>query len=103
MKVNNKASTPLMNDRAISDLKDAGIKRTKHDAVTGKMEAGDATRLNLSPQAKQIAKATSIAKDQTVDEAKIARLQKMIDGGEYKVDADAVAEKLLNEHLNIRE
>jgi negative regulator of flagellin synthesis FlgM len=103
MKVNNKPSTALMNDRAISDMKDLGVKRTKHDAVKGKMETSDATKLHLSPQAKQIAKATDIAKDQSVNEAKIARLQKMIDGGEYKVDADAVAEKLLNEHLTIGE
>ncbi len=103
MKVNNKASMPLMNDRSVADLKDAGIKRTKHDAVKGKMAAGDATKLNLSPQARQIAKATEIAKDQSVDEAKVARLQKMIDGGEYKVDADAIAEKMLNEHVTWRE
>ena len=94
---------PVMNDRSVMDLKDAGIKRTKHDAVKGKMEASDATKLNLSPQARQIAKATDIAKDQSVNEAKIARLQKLIDNGEYKVDADAVAENLLNEHLTIRD
>jgi flagellar biosynthesis anti-sigma factor FlgM len=103
MKVNNKPAMPMMNDRAITDMKDAGIKRTKHDAVSGKFATSDATKLNLSPQARQIAKATDIAKDQSVNEAKIQRLQKMIDGGEYKVDADGVAEKLLTEHLTIGE
>lgn len=103
MKVNNKTSAPLMNDRSVMDLKDAGIKRTKHDALKGKMETADATKLNLSPQARQIAKATDIAKEQSVDEAKIARLQQMIDGGTYKVDAEAVADKVLSEHLTIRE
>jgi flagellar biosynthesis anti-sigma factor FlgM len=103
MKINNKAGQPMVNDRAIMDLKDAGIKRTKHDDIKGKMEAGEATKLHLSPQARQISKATAIAKDDRVDEAKIARLQKLIDGGEYKVDADGVAEKLLTEHLTLGE
>jgi len=103
MKVNNKAPAPMMNDRSIADLKDAGIKRTKHDAVQGKMETGDATKVNLSAQARHIAKATEIAKDQNVNEEKIDRLQKLIDAGKYKVDNEAVAENLLNEHLAIRE
>lgn len=98
MKVNHKGAQPLINDRTISDLKDAGIKRTKHDAVKSQQLA-DSTKINLSPEARQIHKATEIAKDQGVDEAKIARLQKLIDGGEYKVDADAIADKLVNEHL----
>ena len=103
MKINNKASQPMANDRAITDLKDLGIKRTKHDAVKGKMETGEATKLNLSPQARQISKATDIARDQSVDEAKVARLQKMIDGGDYQVDAGEIAEKMLTEHLTMGE
>ena len=37
-----------------------------------------------------------------VDEAKVARLQKLIDEGKYKVDAESVADRLVNEHLNMR-
>ncbi|MBY0384167.1 flagellar biosynthesis anti-sigma factor FlgM [bacterium] len=99
MKVNNKSAQGLMNDRAISDLaKDPGIKRGKAQSATPS-EMMDATRLQLSPQARQINKAKEIASQDSVDEAKIARLQNMIDSGEYKVDAEAVADKLVNEHL----
>ena len=34
-----------------------------------------------------------------VDEAKIAKLQKLIDEGKYKVDAKAIADKMVDEHL----
>lgn len=99
MKVNNKSAQGLMNDRAISDLaKDPAIKRGKTQSASPS-EMMDATRLQLSPQARQINKAKEIASQDSVDEAKIARLQKMIDSGEYKVDAEAVADKLVNEHL----
>jgi flagellar biosynthesis anti-sigma factor FlgM len=35
----------------------------------------------------------------TVDEAKVARLQKMIDEGSYKTDAAAIADRLVDAHL----
>jgi negative regulator of flagellin synthesis FlgM len=99
MKVNNKPAQGLMNDRAISDLaKDPGIKRGKASSVSPS-EMMDATKINLSTQARQISKAKELASQDSVDEAKVARLQKMIDAGEYKVDAEAVADKLVNEHL----
>lgn len=99
MKVNNKAAQTLMNDRAISDLsKDSLIKKTRPQGASP-TEMMDATKINLSPQARQINKAKEIASQDSIDEAKVARLQKMIDAGEYKVDAEAVADKLVNEHL----
>jgi negative regulator of flagellin synthesis FlgM len=99
VKVNNKAAQTLMNDRAISDLsKDSLIKKTRPQGASP-TEMMDATKINLSPQARQINKAKEIASQDSIDEAKVARLQKMIDAGEYKVDAEAVADKLVNEHL----
>ena len=59
----------------------------------------DATKINVSSQARQINKAKEIAKQDTVDEAKVARLQKLIDSGDYKIDSEAIADKLVNEHL----
>lgn len=99
MKVNNKSAQGLMNDRAISDLaKDPAIKRGKPSSVSPS-EMMDATKINLSTQARQISKAKELASQDSVDEAKVARLQKLIDSGDYKVDAEAVADKLVNEHL----
>jgi flagellar biosynthesis anti-sigma factor FlgM len=37
----------------------------------------------------------------TVDEAKVARLQKLIDEGKYKVDSQSIADRLVDEHLAI--
>ena len=33
-----------------------------------------------------------------IDEAKVARLQKLIDEGKYNVDADAIADRMIDEH-----
>jgi hypothetical protein len=49
------------------------------------------------------AKAKAIAKADTTDEAKIARIQKMVDAGTYKVDASAIADKLVDEQLLMAE
>lgn len=99
MKVNQRPAQGLMNDRAISDLaKDPSIKKGKASSVSP-TEMMDATKINLSSQARQIGKAKEIASQDSVDEAKIARLQKLIDSGDYKIDAEGVADKLVNEHL----
>jgi flagellar biosynthesis anti-sigma factor FlgM len=37
----------------------------------------------------------------SIDEAKVARLQRMIDEGKYRVDSGAVADRLLDEHLKM--
>lgn len=62
--------------------------------------AGSAN-VNVSERAQMMQKAKEIASDQTVDEAKVARLQKMIDEGKYNVDAKAVADRLVDAHLAI--
>ena len=99
MKVNNKSAQGLINDRGIQDIaKDPSIKRGKSSPASA-TEMMDATKINVSSQARQINKAKEIAKQDTVDEAKVARLQKLIDSGDYKIDSEAIADKLVNEHL----
>lgn len=73
-------------------------------AEKSKVQGADA-RVSLSSQAREIAQAKEIAQMglESVDEAKVARLQSLIDSGEYKVDADALAERMMNEHLMMRE
>lgn len=60
-----------------------------------------ANNVDVSERAQMMKKAKDIASDVSVDEAKVARLQKLIDEGKYKVDADAIADRLVDEHLNI--
>lgn len=88
----------MLQDQLIRDTrmgKDSASVREK--ASTHQMK--EAAQVNVSDRARQIQKATELAKQDNVDEAKIARLQKMIDGGDYKIDADQIADKLVNEHL----
>ena len=62
--------------------------------------ADNGAMVSVSVRAKEAQKiydAAMAAPD--VDEAKVAKFQKLIDAGEYKVDSDAVAEKMLAEHL----
>ncbi len=99
MKVNNKSAQGLLNDRGIHDIaKDPSIRKGKSPSISA-TEMMDATKINVSPQARQINKAKEIASQDSVDEAKVARLQKLIDSGDYKMDAEAIADKLVNEHL----
>lgn len=98
MKVNSKAAQPMLQERAIRESKVGKDTTTTNSKMTA-AQLKDAAEVNVSPRAKNIQKATEIAKKDSVDEAKVARLQAMIDKGEYKVDADKIADKLVDEHL----
>jgi flagellar biosynthesis anti-sigma factor FlgM len=60
---------------------------------------GGSTKVDLSDRAQMMQKAKEIASQNTVDEAKVARLQKLIDEGKYKTDAGAISDRLVDEHL----
>lgn len=69
-------------------------------AGAGLKELSDlgASTVDISKRAQDIRKAKEIANAQPdVDEAKVARLQKLIDEGKYKVDASAIADKMISE------
>ncbi len=69
----------------------------KSDVSAGK--AAQNERIDLSSRAQDIKKAKEMATPANgIDEAKVARLQSLIDSGRYKVDADAIADRLLDEH-----
>jgi flagellar biosynthesis anti-sigma factor FlgM len=103
MKVSNKDSVDL-----------SQVARSKHGGKAGKTGAkgaeeassasagtgiGAAAGVEISSEAKSIAAANSIAKSSDVDEAKIARVKAMINGGTYKPDFGKVADKMINETL----
>ena len=89
----------------------SGLEGTKADKVSrsaeqnaGKTSAGEidaAAKLNVSQQAQRMQKAKEIAGKglNDVDEAKVAKYQSLIDSGKYKVDAEALADRLVDEHL----
>lgn len=90
-----------------------GLKQDKTDATRGLKDsgaktnlgqlgqAGDAaSRVDVSEQAQQAKKIKEIAMSvPDVDSEKVARFRKMIDDGTYKVDARAVADRMVDEHL----
>lgn len=77
-------------------------KDVKANALSAKDGAKGSAKVDVSERAQQMQKAKEIAtRPDTVDEAKVARLQKLIDEGNYKVDADAIADRLVDEHMTI--
>jgi len=73
----------------------------KASALEGLGKSSDSSRVNLSERAQDIKRATEMAKGvPDVDEAKVARLQELIDKGEYKVDAKEIASKMVDEHAS---
>jgi flagellar biosynthesis anti-sigma factor FlgM len=53
--------------------------------------AGEATKVTISPEARALAKASP-----DFDPAKVDALKQKVDRGEYKVDSQAVARRLLD-------
>lgn len=104
MKVGNKLGQNMAGVESTKANKtDAGKKSDEKSSVFSKAQLGDTAKVNLSDRAQAMQKAKDIASKDSVDEAKVARLQKLIDEGKYKVDAEAVADRLVNEHLAMTE
>lgn len=105
MKVNSQIKNSLANNVDAAKTTKADAKKTAGGAQGLNDLAGNqnSAKINLSDRAQQMQKAKDIASASTVDEAKVARLQKMIDEGKYKVDADAIADRLVDEHLRMPE
>src|SRR5579862_8429630 len=70
------------------DLKSGGL--SARDSVK------DGSKVDVSQRAQMMAKAKGIASDNSIDEAKVARFQKLIDEGNYKVDSEKVADRLVD-------
>lgn len=93
------------------------LKSSKTEASKGLLDSGNASGLKNSPalgskenvkiseDAQLKAKAENIARQTEipVDEAKVARLQKLIDEGKYKTDARAIADRLVDAHLETQD
>jgi negative regulator of flagellin synthesis FlgM len=104
MKISGKSPSPMQNSENAKSAKASGadsILDAKDMKKIGKATAAgvsDSARVDLSSRAQEMAKAKALATpSDDVDDAKVARLQKMIDAGEYKVDAEALADRILDE------
>ena len=84
-------------------MKINGIQRPHVDAastakpVAQRGTTESATKVAVSSQAKQLAEARS---PEVTDQEKISRLAQAIARGEFKVEAERLAERLLREEMN---
>lgn len=107
MKVSNKLPNAMQNAEAAKTGKTGSAesllegKKSKPSSLAAG-GAVDSAKVDLSARAQEMRKAKELATPSNdVDEAKVARLQKLIDEGKYKVDAGAIADRLLDEHLKM--
>lgn len=89
-------------DGGVQTNKTEGAKKSdKKNQVAGRtaIESG-ASKVDVSPRAQEALRIKELAMAAPdVDTEKVARFQKMIDDGKYQVDAKAVADKMVDEHL----
>ncbi len=85
------------------DILDIGEK--KSDSASGKKKVNetllrDSAKLNVSAKGQDYAKINEAVKNVgDVDEAKVAKLQQLIDSGKYNVSAEDIADKMVDEHM----
>jgi negative regulator of flagellin synthesis FlgM len=103
MKVTEKNNTPLDGSTKVGSAKGKSRVSSKAsglgnlDKVSGR-ELGS-SKVKLSERAQDMKKIRGVV-DSTpdVDEAKVAKYKSMLAKGEYKVDAKAIADKMVDEH-----
>lgn len=77
------------------------IRGKRKSARSSRSDPASAEKVTISPKARDAAKAKQIAKSAPdVNEEKVARLKAAIESGAYRVDADKVADRLVDEHLS---
>ncbi len=82
-----------------AELKEA--KNSRHEKTGEATSRNDSARIEMSREAMAMQKAKQLASPNGIDEAKVARLQKLIDEGKYHVDASALADRVVDEHLKM--
>lgn len=109
MKVSNSGQPKLAGINSSSTASVAKSKGSPSKNSTTAAEAlgvsvANSAKVDLSSRAQEMKRAQELATaGDGVDSAKIARLQALIDSGQYKADAHAIADKLVDEHLKMGE
>jgi flagellar biosynthesis anti-sigma factor FlgM len=66
-------------------------------------EIDGSARVDLSQRAQDMKRIKNIAMEPKDNSEKIARLQKLIDEGKYQVDTEAVADRMVDDHMIFNE
>ena len=99
MKVSNQRDhsvTQLENQKSSETNKSQS--NARNSKVSSSLAPG-AAKVKLSEQAQSLQKTKDAIDLNSVNEEKVARLQKLIDEGRYEPDAAKIADKLVDEHL----
>lgn len=85
-------------DKASDKNKIAEVKSQQTSAINS--EGTESAKLDLSSRAQDLKKIKELAlSSPDMDQAKVDKFQKLIDSGKYKVDAKAIADRLVDENL----
>lgn len=77
------------------------LNELSNNGLNANKSANESVKIDLSARAQDIQRAKELAmKSPDVDQNKVEKFQKLIDEGKYKVDAKAIAEKMVQEHLS---
>ena len=88
-------------DRASSTTNAKSPAASSIEALGGG-KSSEATRTDLSSRAQDARRIKEIANSvPDVDQAKVDKYRKLIDEGKYKVDSKAVADKMVDEYLEM--
>ncbi|HAG90880.1 MAG TPA: flagellar biosynthesis anti-sigma factor FlgM [Bdellovibrionales bacterium] len=104
MKVGNKVNPSVQNLN--TNTTDKLNLKSKKEPMSHAEKMGhlkSSSHVDVSERAQMMNKAKQIASQDSIDEAKVARLQKLIDEGRYNVDASAIADRLVDDHLSTME
>jgi negative regulator of flagellin synthesis FlgM len=91
-------------DKAASSDKASGAAKALAESAESMNSgaAGGASRVQVSERAQDMKRIKELAMSAPdVDSEKVSRLQKLIDQGQYKVDAKAIADRLVDEELQM--
>ena len=102
MKVQNSPVNVTGLDATRADKVD--LKGKKQNVGADPAEINSAAKVDLSQRAQDMKKIKEIAMaTPEVNAEKVAKFQKLIDEGKYKVDAKAVADRMVDEYLQFEE
>ncbi len=107
MRVNNNNNTPVQNTETTatqSKAKAAEAKSVREAKEARNGAAIEGAKAEISDRGREIASAKAAATSAPdVREEKVAELKRRIAAGQYKVSADAIADKMVDEHLQTRD
>jgi negative regulator of flagellin synthesis FlgM len=105
MRINPANSSPVQGSETQASKKAEKAKAQSYEGKSGGAAGSiksDSVNAEISTKARDMAKAKQIASDSSdVREAKIAELREKIQNKTYNVSADAIADRLVDDHLRM--